>query len=275
MTRSSDRSAGFPRESTRRLGAWLVIFVLAGVLVSAAPAGAADGPVVPCGPGGPDPLPTFGDPPNARNWHSGDIAAAWSPAACVAWTSQRFTVLTAIAGRFKFNGTADDLLARFGALSAWRGIQYWSVTDGRWDTLIIDAAALDGSSPRQRRANFTLPELKSGADLYFLQQDNRSSDAVVYRMKVEAIDDSRLVITMENVSSVSMLIFTIFDAGDLKSTYILERLSPAAWGYYNLSGAREGAAFVGNHDASYLNRALAIYRHLVGIPGNQEPPLAH
>ncbi len=274
MTRSSDRSAGFRRASTGRSGAWLVIFALAGAL-AAAPAGAADGPVAPCGSGGPEPVPTFGNPPNARNWHPGDIAAAWSPSPCTAWAAQRFTVLTALAGSFKFSGTAEDLLARFGALSAWRGIQYWSVTDGRWDTLIIDAAALDGPSPRQRRSDFTLPELKSGVDLYFLQQDNRSSDAVIYRMKVEAIDTNRLVITMENVSSVSVFIFTVFDAGDLKSTYIFERLSLATWGYYSISGAREGAAFIGNHDASYLNRALAIYRHLVGIPGNQEPPLVH
>ena len=259
--------------STKRLGARLAMIILAGVLISAAPAGAADGPVAPCGPGEPAPLPAFGDPPNGRNWHPADLAAAWSPPACVAWAAQRFTVLTALAGSFKFDGTSDDLLLRFGALSAWRGIQYWSVTDGRWDTLITDAAALDGSRPRRRRGDFTLAELKSGVDFYFLQRDNRSSDAITYRMKVEAIDANRLIIAVENVSSVSVFIFTIFDPGDLKSTYIFERLSPVAWGYYNLSGAREGTALIGSHDSSYLNRALAIYRHLAGIPGNQDPPL--
>jgi hypothetical protein len=193
----------------------------------------------------------------------------------VAWASQRFTVLTALAGSFRFAGTADDLLLRFGALSAWRGIQYWSVTDGRWDTLIADATALEGSSPARRRSDFTLRELKSGANLYFLQRDNRSADAVIYRMRVEAIDTDRLIVSVENVSAVSVFIFTAFDAGDLKSTYVFERLSSAVWGYYSLSGAREGLALIGNHDSSYLNRALAIYRHLAGIPGNQEPPLVH
>jgi hypothetical protein len=260
--------------STAGLAVRLAMLILAAILISATPAGAADGPIAPCEPGGPTPLPAFGDPPNGRNWHPRDIAASWSPPVCTAWASQRFTVLTALAGNFKFGGSADDLLVRFGAFSVWRGIQYWSVTDGRWDTLITDAAALDGSNPRQRRADFTLAELKSGGDLYFQQQDNRSSDAVVYRMKVEAVDANRLIITVENVSAVSLLIFTAYDAGDLKSTYIFERLSPLAWGYYNLSGAREGVAIIGGHDSSYLNRALAIYRHLVGIPGNQEPPLA-
>ena len=116
--------------------------------------------------------------------------------------------------------------------------------------------------------------MKSGAPLYFAQQDNRSSDAVVYRMSVDAIRPDRLVITAENISPVSVFIFTIFDVGDLKSTYVFQRLSPTLWGYYSLSGACEGAALLGSHDGSYLNRALAIYRHLAGIPGNQEPPLA-
>jgi uncharacterized protein DUF6675 len=274
MNHSSDGSFRFLGERTLGWAGLLAVPILAGILISTTPARAADGPLAPCTPGEAAPLPAFGDPPNGRNWHPGDIPAAWSPPACMPWAAQQFTVLTALAGSFKFDGTADDLLVKFGAMSAWRGIQYWSVTDGRWNILIADAAALDGSSPRRRRGDFTLPELKSGADLYFLQQDNRSSDAVTYRMKVEESEPNRLIITVENVSSVSMFIFTIFDAGDLQSTYIFERLSPTTWGYYNLSGAREGAALIGNHDSSYLNRALAIYRHLAGIPGNQEPPLA-
>src|SRR5258706_8265610 len=93
-------------------------------------------------------------------------------------------------------------------------------------------------------------------------------------MPVDAIRPDHLVITAENISPVSVFIFTIFDVGDLKSTYVFQKLSPTIWGYYSLSGAREGAALLGSHDGSYLNRALAIYRHLAGIPGNQEPPLA-
>ena len=46
------------------------------------------------------------------------------------------------------------------------------------------------------------------------------------------------------------------------------------WGYYSLSGAREGAALLGSHGSSYLNRAMAIYRHLAGLPGDQGPPAA-
>lgn len=231
------------------------------------------GPIAPCGSNGPSPYPIFADPPNARIWGAGETAPDWAPADCIGWAADRLAVLTAIAGYFRFDGNTDDLLARFGALSNWRGITYWSVTDGRWQMLIADAAALDGSNHERRRADFTLRELKSGSDLYFLQKDNRSLDPVIYRMRVTAIAPDRLVVTIENVSVVSLFVFRLFGPGDLESTYIFKRISPTNWGLYSLSGVRESAAVIGNHESSYLNRATAIYRHLVGMPGNQEPPL--
>ena len=264
-----ERVSSIAARSRTRL-ALVLVALLAPTAIAAAPGG----PVAPCGPTQSPSVPQFGDPPNAGNWHPADLASSWVPAPCTNWAAARFTVLTALAGRFAFAGSADDLLLRFGAFSAWRGIQYWSVTDGRWNTLVVDASALEGPSAARRRSDFTLGELKSGLDLYFMQEDNRSSDKVVYRMKVQAVDAGRLIITVENESAVFQFIFTIFDVGDIKSTYVFERLSPAIWGYYSLSGVREGLALIGNHDSSYLNRSLAIYRHLAGIPGNLEPPLA-
>jgi len=65
-------------------------------------------------------------------------------------------VLVALAGRFSYRGSVDGLLARFGAISALAGIQYWSVTEGGWRTLITHAAALDGPDATRPRADFTL-----------------------------------------------------------------------------------------------------------------------
>ncbi|HEY2890695.1 MAG TPA: DUF6675 family protein [Dongiaceae bacterium] len=256
---------------------------MAGVLLAAAsPADAVNGPLAPCEPSSPT-YPVFADPPRAQNWHNSELGPGWSPADCVSWAVEPFTILTALAGRFEFAGSGEDLALRFGAFSAWRGMLYWSVTDKRYQTLVTDAAALSGPDSSLRRPDFTLSELRSGADLYFMQQDNRSSDRVVYRLRVLAIGNDRLVVTVANVTQVSVFIFTAFDPGDLKSTYIFIRLSPTSpgtspggtsWGYYSLSGAREGAALLGSHGSSYLNRALAIYRHLAGLPGDQGPPLA-
>ena len=123
--------------------------VLAALLAPIAIAAAPGGPVAPCGQAGSPSIPQFGDPPNARNWHPADLASSWVPAPCTAWAAQPFTVLTALAGRFVYAGSADDLLLRFGAFSAWRGIQYWSVTDGRWNTLVVEYRKSSGAGGLQ------------------------------------------------------------------------------------------------------------------------------
>ena len=258
------------RQSLWWVGTLLVVLSL----VRPADARSETGPIAPCGSDELTPYPPFADSPTARNWRVGEIPTMQAAVACIGWDEQRVSVLTALASRFRINGGVDEILARFAAQSAWRGIRYWSVSDHRWATLITDATALDSTNHQQRRADFTLQELKSGTDLYFLQEDNRSSDAVIYRMRVMAIGPNRLVVTIENVSAVSLLIFTLFDPGDLQSTYFFVKLGPTDWGYYSLSGVREGNMVIGNYESSYLNRAAAIYRHLVGIPGDQEPPMA-
>lgn len=267
MTTSSDG------QSRYALAKWLGVMLAVVVLGWPAFARADDGPIAPCGSHASAPNPPFIDSGTARSWSSSELPAGWAPADCIGWASSRFTRLTAVAATFDFAGTVDDLVAKFGAQSAWRGIKYWSVSDGRWDTLITDAVALDGADQQRRRGDFTASELKPGADLYFLQVDNRSSDPVTYRMRVTAIEPDRLVVTTENVSAISLLFLTLFEPGALKSTYVFVRLAPGKWGYYNLSGAREGAAVIGNHAASYLNRAAAIYRHLVGLADDNKPPL--
>jgi hypothetical protein len=76
--------------------------------------------------------------------------------------------------------------------------------------------------------------------------------------------DDRFTIDIENVNSVWLSVFPIFAPGDLVSTYIAERLSPTMWGYYSLWGVRQDGAGR-NQEGSYVDRALAIYRHVVGV----------
>jgi hypothetical protein len=93
-------------------------------------------------------------------------------------------------------------------------------------------------------------------------------------MRVAEAGSDRLVVTIGNVSPVSTFVFTVFDSGDIRSTYFLERIGPGLWGYYALTVMREGMMVIGNHDESYLTRNVAIFRHIAGIPTDQEPPLA-
>jgi uncharacterized protein DUF6675 len=241
-----------------------VYFCLAaGMLLFSLPA-AADMPSPPCREAASPILPRYADPPNVMSWRGADLAG-WAPPTCANWATARFTRLTAVAGSFRFAGSADDLLGRFAAISNWRGIQYWSVTDGNWETLITDSTAVGDETGDSRRPDFTVAELKTRKDLYFVQRDNRSSGDVIYRMRVVESGLDRFTINVENVSSVWVFVFPIFAPGDLVSTYIVERLSPTEWGYYSLSGAR--SSDVGrDQEASYANRALAIYRHILSVP---------
>ena len=230
------------KEFVTRAPAWLVV----AFLLWPVPALADSSPLPPCTAGGPPPYPIFGNPPYVRNWSESDLSAGWTPPACVAWASQHFTLLTALAASFPFEGQVDELLMRFGAVSAWRGTRYWSVTDHRWEILITDSAAVEASDRNRRRADFSVAELKAGQDLYFVQQDNRSSGEVTYRMRIEDARPERFAITIENVSAVSLFLFTLFEPGDLEATYIVQRLSPTSWGYYSLSGVRENGLLPGS-----------------------------
>lgn len=226
-----------------------------------------DGPRPPCGG---TPLPAYTPPgavPAIQTWHT----SGWTAPACTGWTSPSATLLVALAGSFRHKGGAVDLLTAFGRISGLRGIQYWSVGDGGWRTLVTSAAALDGPETRRRRADFVPAEMVPGADLYFAQKDSRSSGEVIYRMRMLDHGPGRVAIAVENITAVRFLLVPLFAPGDLRCTSYLERLSPEVWGYYGLWGIRAGAQ-TSRHEASSVNRALAFYRHLAGIPTDQEPP---
>ena len=170
------------------------------MLLSAGLASAADkNPQPPCGM---LPVPGYGavDAGPAVQVISGSDLAAWKPPSCVGWPAQDDGVLVALAGRFAYKGSTDDLLKRFGAISTLKGLKYWSVTDGGWRTLITSAEALDAPESGHSRPDFTLAEMKSGKDLYFAQQDNRTSEEVVYRMQVRDLSANGFVVAVENVT---------------------------------------------------------------------------
>jgi hypothetical protein len=224
------------------------------------------------------PYPAFPDAdaaPVVRYWSDRDLPADWRPPACAGWRGGAFKVVVALAGAFRSDGDVKALLTRFGAVSAGRGIRYWSVNERAWGVLVEDSFALSAADLTQRRADFTAEEMESGQDLYFAQKDNRSSGPVVFRMRVHALTPERLTIAIENVSPVRVYFVTVFGPGDLQSVYYLERLSPDVWGYYSLGGVAEDASFLARgHASSYISRAVAVFRHVAGIPTDQEPPYA-
>jgi hypothetical protein len=238
--------------------------VLLAIAILWAWAGAAAAAEIPRPPCGATPFPDYAaiDARPAVFVLSGDALAAWTPPVCVDWAPKDDGVL---AGRFRSTGTIDELLAHFGAISALKGLQYWSVTDGGWRTLITSASALKGPESGHSRPDFTLAEMRGGHDLYFAQQDNRTSEEVVYRMRVRDLSPDRFVVAIENLTPVRSFMLTLFNPGDLQSVHFVERESPGVFRYYGLAFAAESlASSLALPRASYVNRALALYGHLVG-----------
>jgi len=197
------------------------------------------------------------------------------PPACTGWTAPGAKVLVGLAASFRDEGGVDELAARLGAVSRLREIRYWSVTDKAWRPLVTDAAAVYGPDDRRRRGDFTAAEMAQGNDLYFVQHDSRSMGEVLYRMRVLEKSGRRLVVKVENASPIRFLALTLFGANALQTITFVEHRGPGVWGYYNLSrSAKTASWFAGGHQESYVNRAVALYRHFAGIPTDENPPAA-
>ena len=230
------------------------------------------GPLPPCGR---EPIPAYpgiNEQSIVKSWSKSDLGRDWKPPVCTAWAEGGFSTLVTIAARFSYTSEAEGLLRHIGAISQLAGIRYWSTTHKQWRTLIVNAYALTDSKPAQRREDFTSNEMTEGKVLYFEQFDNLTGKAT-YRMHIVAASASRLVFEVENVSTMRYYFLPIFHPGELQSMYFLDRESDKVWRYYGIvrTGKNANGLIAGNESSS-VNRAVAFYRSLVGIPTTQEPP---
>jgi hypothetical protein len=183
-----------------------------------------------------------------------------------------FSLYLEMRGKIYLSGGKNEILSKLGAISSFKGIKYWSVSDSGWRVLITQAFALK-SENGEKRSDFTLKELEDLKTLYFEQHDNRSSGGVIYKIEIHEVAKNRVVISVENVTPVKYFLFTAFKAGDVKSIYIFEQTEGALWRYFNLYGVNENSNGDKNAWKAYANRALAMYRYFAKIPTDQEPPL--
>jgi len=230
------------------------------------------GPQPPCEKEPVPAYPQLGESALVQSWSKSDLGPDWKPPACTGWTEEGFSTLVTIAARFPYASEAEGLLRHIGAISQLAGVRYWSTTHKQWRTLIVNAYALTDSKPAQRREDFTSNEMKEGKELYFEQFDNLTGKAT-YRMHIVEASASRLVFEVENVSTMHYYFLPIFHPGELQSMYFLDRESDKVWCYYSIvrTGKNVNGLIAGNESSS-VNRAVAFYRYLVGIPTTQEPP---
>jgi hypothetical protein len=220
------------------------------------------------------PYPSLDDPAIVKSWSESDLGHDWRPPACTGWGAVGFTRLVTTVARFRHSSGAEGLLRHIGAISELAGMRYWSTTHKQWQTLIVDAYALTDLQPAQRREDFTPDEMKEGKVLYFQQADNLSGKAI-YGMHIAEASADRIVIDVENVSTMRYLLIPILHPGEMQSIYFLDHESDYVWRFYSIVRVGKNAnKLIAGNESSAINRAVAFYRHLVGIPTYQEPPAA-
>jgi hypothetical protein len=223
----------------------------------------------PCGTAPSPPYPEVGAPPAVQVWKQSN----WKPPACTGWPPADSATLVAAAARFRGGVGAEGLRRRIGAISGMKGLLYWSTTEKRWQSLIVDASALAGPDA-DRRPDFAPEEIAANRSLWAEEEDNLLGKAV-YRIRILEARDDRLVFATENHTALRFLGIPLFPPGELRTICFLDRESKGVWRYYSLARmGQQVSLLVSGHEASLVNRAVASYRFLAGIPANQEPPAA-
>lgn len=252
----------------------MIRLVITAMLLCQAHGYAQSGPQPPCGQEPVPPYPGLENAPTVRFWSEPDLGRDWKPPACTGWAGVGFGTLVSTVARFRYPSGAEGLLRHIGATSELAGMRYWSTTHQRWQTLIVKAHALTGLRSNRRRQDFTPEEMKEGRVLYFEQTDNLSGKAV-FRMRIAEATANRLVFEVENVSVMRRFLVTLFDPGEVQSIYFLDRESENVWRYYSLARTgKDASRLTAGHASSSINRAVAYYRRLAGVPTDQEPPAA-
>ncbi len=241
------------------------------ILLLAAPQASAQ-PVPPCPDNEADTTPAYGglgEAPIVQVWQDLELN---DPAGCLGTLSGRLALVVTLAGKFNGSLSSNDILTRIGEISATQGLRYWSTTDQRWRTLVTESHAIESPISGIRRPDFTASELSGGDRLYFMQNDSRSSGPNTYSLTVRELGPDRVVATIANISAIRYTFVTLFKPQALVSVHFFDRTETGAWDYYGISAARSG---IGTGNAkSFVNRAAAFYRFLIGMAADTEPPLA-
>jgi Family of unknown function (DUF6675) len=218
-------------------------------------------------------FPALDAAPEVVLWTGAELGEPWQPPACTEWQTNSATKVVGLAGHFHGRRDVDTMLAQIGAVSSLRDVRYWSVTDNRWDALFVRVTALDGPDSRKPRGDFSAAEFRASRDLYFLGADNRSGEDTVWRLRLREAGERRVIVETTNVTPLRWLFLPLVAAGNIQTSYFLERETGDTWRLYSLTRVLYVLPLFDYlvPSASYINRAVAFYRHFAGIPPDRDP----
>jgi hypothetical protein len=168
----------------------------------------------------------------------------------------------------------NALIERFGAISELLTVQYWSATDHKWRPLVSSAWATSGATSDQPRGDYSPAELTIGTDRFYRITDSRSRRTTTFRLRLLEAERGRVVVETSNVDPIKQWGITLYAADGLDTFYFLEQRSLGVWAYYSITRVLPASFLIGEHEKSYINRAIALYRHYMRLPTDAEPPPA-
>lgn len=196
------------------------------------------------------------------------------PAGASCFGKSDSAVWITVASLVRTSDSQATFIERFGSISALATVRYWSTTDQKWRPMVSSASAIVSASSRLPRADYSLAELLTGEDRYYSMTDTRSGRAVTYRLRLWQNQPSELVVEIANVDAIKQWGLTLYASGGLHTLYLLKKQSPGTWAYYSITRVLPNSFLAEGHDKSYINRAVALYRYIVGFQTDAEPPSA-
>lgn len=198
-----------------------------------------------------------------------------APAGAVCFDKPDSTAMwVTVASLIRSSDSRSTFIGRFGAVSQLLGVQYWSTTEQAWRPLVSSARATTAASSSEPRADYSAAELAMGQDRYYETTDTRSGRSVAYRLKLLWNQPGRIVVETANVEAIKKWGLTLYGPEGLDTLYFLNERSPGVWAYYSITRVLPRNFLAEGHEKSYINRAVALYRHYVSLPTSAAPPSA-
>jgi uncharacterized protein DUF6675 len=191
---------------------------------------------------------------------------------CFADSTTHATWVT-VAATIQTSLSREALLGRFGAISELQQVQYWSTTDQAWRPMVSAAYAVSSANTEQPRADYSSAEL-AGPTRYYRITDTRTYVPVNYSLQIHPAAHGQIFVETTNVDPIKKWGFTLYRPDGLHTLYFLSERSPGIWTYYSITRAAPATFLAGGHEKSYVNRAIALYRHYLELPPTTDPPAA-
>jgi hypothetical protein len=216
-------------------------------------------------------FPTVDAEPTIRIFKDSDVAG-WKPPACTRWPAEKFHFIGTATASFRHSGDASELARRYGAISEYAAMRYFSPSRQTWRELSFEAFALRDANPASKRGDFTAAEFVPGIPRYFWQRGATEAPRpfpgsidLVNRIEVLERTADRLVVAVTSEPGTVAAVMRL-GRGDIRVVYFLERDENArdAWHYFALTSLA-GIAALGA-DNFYRASARGVFRHTAGLP---------